>query len=159
MQVLFQLDITGDRSEEAVELFCRHFEVSRKAKPFFIRLVDGVLGCRDELDRLIERFSDNWKLSRMSGMDRNIMRIATYELIHCDDIPPKVSINEAIDIGKKYGTENSAAFINGILDGINIFLNKAPSRLPDADPSAPDVPRETAEASRHFPDQAPKVPE
>ena len=125
MQVLFQMDITGDRSSEAVELFCRHFEVSRKAKPFFDQLVTGVLGCRDELDRLIEQFSDNWKLSRMSGMDRNIMRVAVYELIYCEDIPPKVSINEAIDIGKKYGTQHSAAFINGILDGINIFLGFA----------------------------------
>ena len=125
MQVLFQMDITGDRSSEAVELFCRHFEVSRKAKPFFDQLVTGVLACRDELDRLIEQFSDNWKLSRMSGMDRNIMRVAVYELIYCEDIPPKVSINEAIDIGKKYGTQHSAAFINGILDGINIFLGFA----------------------------------
>ena len=125
MQVLFQMDITGDRSSEAVELFCRHFEVSRKAKPFFDQLVTGVLECRDELDRLIEQFSDNWKLSRMSGMDRNTMRVAVYELIYCEDIRPKVSINEAIDIGKKYGTQHSAAFINGILDGINIFLGFA----------------------------------
>jgi hypothetical protein len=57
-------------------------------------------------------------------MDRNIMRVAVYELIHCEDIPPKVSINEAIDIGKKYGTQHSAAFINGILDGVNIALNR-----------------------------------
>jgi N utilization substance protein B len=124
MQALFQMDITDDRSEEALELFCRHFEVSRKARPFFIRLVEGVLACGEELDGLIERFSDNWKLSRMSGMDRNIMRVATYELIYCEDIPPKVSINEAIDIGKKYGTQHSAAFINGILDGINIYLRQ-----------------------------------
>lgn len=124
MQVLFQMDITGDRSEEAVELFCRHFEVSRKSKPFFLRLVEGVLARRDEIDGMIERFSDNWKLSRMPGMDRNIMRVAVYELIYCEDIPPKVSINEAIDIGKKYGTQHSAAFINGILDGVNIDLNQ-----------------------------------
>jgi N utilization substance protein B len=132
MQVLFQMDITGDRSKEALDLFCMHFEVSRKAKSFFFRLVEGVLGCREELDRLIEQFSDNWKLSRMSGMDRNIMRVATYELMYCDDIPPKVSINEAIDIGKKYGTQHSAAFINGILDGINIFLSKEKHKLSGA---------------------------
>ena len=133
MQVLFQMDITRDCSSEAVELFCRHFEVSRKAKPFFVQLVTGVLECRDELDRLIEQFSDNWKLSRMSGMDRNTMRVAVYELIYCEDIPPKVSINEAIDIGKKYGTQHSAAFINGILDGINIFLRKKKNQPPLAD--------------------------
>ena len=137
MQVLFQMDITGDRSSEAVELFCRHFEVSRKAKPFFVHVVEGVLAYRDELDRLIEQFSDNWKLSRMSGMDRNIMRVAVYELIYCEDIPPKVSINEAIDIGKKYGTQHSAAFINGILDGINIFLSRKKTTPPVTDSTSP----------------------
>ena len=122
MQVLFQIDINGDDSKEAVELFCGHFEVPKRAKPFFFKLVDGVRACRNEIDRLIEQFSDNWKISRMSGMDRNIMRVAVYEMLYCDDIPAKVSINEAIDIGKKFGTEQSPAFINGILDGINISL-------------------------------------
>jgi N utilization substance protein B len=124
MQVLFQMDINGDDSMEAVDLFCRHFEVPKKAKPFFLELVTGVRARRDEIDRLIEQSSDNWKISRMSGMDRNIMRVAIYELLHCHDIPSKVSINEAIDIGKKFGTEQSPAFINGILDNINISLDE-----------------------------------
>ena len=124
MQVLFQMEMNGDDSEEAVELFCKHFEVSKNAKPFFLRLVDGVKACQDELDRLIERFSDNWKISRMSGVDRNLMRVAVYELLYCEDIPPKVSINEAIDIGRRFGTEQSPAFINGILDSIRIFLEE-----------------------------------
>lgn len=124
MQVLFQMELNGDDSTEAVELFCKHFEVSKNAKPFFLRLVDGVKACRDELDRLIERFSENWKISRMSGVDRNLMRVAVYELLYCDDIPPKVSINEAIDIGKRFGTEDSSAFVNGILDSIRIFLEE-----------------------------------
>ncbi len=122
MQLLFQMDINGDRSEDGVELFCRHFEVPKKSKAFFLELVDGVITCQDELDRLIKRFSQNWKISRMSCMDRNIMRVAVYELLYCKDIPAKVSINEAIDIGKKFGTEYSSAFINGILDSINIFF-------------------------------------
>jgi N utilization substance protein B len=124
MQVLFQIEMNGDDSEEAVELFCKHFEVSKNAKPFFLRLVNGVKACHDELDRLIERFSDNWKISRMSGVDRNLMRVAVYELLYCGDIPPKVSINEAIDIGRRFGTEQSPAFINGILDSIRIFLEE-----------------------------------
>jgi N utilization substance protein B len=124
MQALFQMEMNGDDSKEAVELFCKHFEVSKDAKPFFLRLVDGVKACQDELDPLIERFSDNWKITRMSGVDRNLMRVAVYELLYCDDIPPKVSINEAIDIGKRFGTEQSSAFINGILDSIRIFLEE-----------------------------------
>lgn len=124
MQVLFQMEMSGDDSREAIESFCSHFEVPKKAKPFFLRLVDGVKTCQDEIDRLIERFSDNWKISRMSGVDRNLIRMAVYELLYCEDIPSKVSINEAIDIGKKFGTEHSSAFINGILDGIRISLER-----------------------------------
>ncbi|MDY6952796.1 MAG: transcription antitermination factor NusB, partial [Thermodesulfobacteriota bacterium] len=84
------------------------------------RLVEGVKVCQDEIDRLIERYSDNWKITRMSGVDRNLLRLAVYELLYCEDIPPRVSINEAIDIGKKFGTEHSSAFINGILDSIRL---------------------------------------
>jgi len=127
MQVLFQMEIYGDDSSEAVELFCKHFRLPEKAKPFFLRLVEGVREFQDEIDRLIERFSSNWKISRMSGVDRNIMRVAVYELLYCNDIPPKVSINEAIDIGKKFGTEDSGAFINGILDSIRIASEKEKS--------------------------------
>ena len=122
MQALFQMDILGDHSNEAIELFCKHFEVSKKAKPFFLQLVTGVSKYLEEIDRLIEASSENWKISRMSGMDRNIMRVAVYEMLFCDDIPPKVSINEAIDIGKRFGTEQSPAFINGVLDSINTVI-------------------------------------
>ncbi|MBW2108111.1 MAG: transcription antitermination factor NusB [Deltaproteobacteria bacterium] len=132
MQVLFQMDISGDQSREALELFCKHFEVPRRSRPFFFRLVEGVQTSREEIDRLIEAASENWKISRMSGMDRNIMRVAVYELLYCDDIPAKVTINEAIDIGKKYGTEQSPAFINGILDNIKIVLGEKKKTTADA---------------------------
>ena len=124
MQALFQIEMTQDHSREAVELFCKHFRVPKNAKSFFLRLVEGVTEFQHEIDSLITSFSENWKINRMSRADRNIMRIAVYELLFCDDIPPKVSINEAIDIGKKYGTEESGAFINGILDSIRISLEK-----------------------------------
>ena len=124
MQALFQMEMNQDHSIEAIELFCKHFGVTEKVKPFFLRLVEGVMNVQHEIDPLIKSFSENWKMSRMSRADRNIMRIAVYELLYCDDIPPKVSINEAIDIGKKYGTEDSGPFINGILDSIRISLEK-----------------------------------
>jgi N utilization substance protein B len=124
MQALFQIEMNQDNSREAVELFCKHFGVTENVKPFFLRLVEGVKEFQHEIDPLVERFSKNWKISRMSRADRNIIRIAVYELLYCDDIPPKVSINEAIDIGKKFGTEDSGAFINGILDSIRISLEK-----------------------------------
>ncbi|MBW1895954.1 MAG: transcription antitermination factor NusB [Deltaproteobacteria bacterium] len=128
MQALFQIELDGDNSSETLELFCKHFGISKKVRSFFFRLVDGVQESLHEIDPLIEQFSENWKMSRMSRVDRNVMRIAVYELIYCQDIPPKVSINEAIDIGKKYGTEDSGAFVNGILDSIRLFLEKE-SRL------------------------------
>ena len=124
MQALFQIELNRDNSRDALELFCSHFRVSKKLRPFLFRLVLGVTEYEREIDSLIEQFSEHWKMSRMSRVDRNVMRIAVYELLYCQDIPPKVSINEAIDIGKKFGTEDSGAFINGILDSIRQFLEK-----------------------------------
>jgi len=124
MQALFYMDMNRNDSNESLERFCVHFSASKKARPFFLRLVKGVIQAKAEIDSIIENFSDNWKISRMSCVDRNIMRIAVYELLYCQDIPPKVSINEAIDIGKKFGTEESGAFINGILDSVRMALEK-----------------------------------
>ena len=121
LQALFQLDFNKDYSPEAVELFCKNFEISKSGNFFFSRLVEGVIQYKTEIDQCIKRFSSNWKISRMSGVDRNIIRIAIFELLYCDDIPFKVSINEAVNLGKKYGTEESGAFINGILDSIHTF--------------------------------------
>jgi len=118
MQALFYMDMRNNTSVEMLARFCGNFSPSKKAQPFFRRLVNGVLETGGELDTLIERFSKNWDITRMSCVDRNVMRIAVFELLYCDDIPSKVSINEAIDIGKKFGTEESGAFINGIMDSI-----------------------------------------
>lgn len=124
MQALFYMDSQNNASPEMLERFCGNFHPSGKSRPFFLKLVKGVLDARSELDALIERFSRNWKINRMSCVDRNVMRIAVYELLYCDDIPPKVSINEAVDVGKKFGTEESGAFINGIMDSIRDALEK-----------------------------------
>ena len=124
MQALFYMDMSENYSNEMLERFCNNFTPSRKALPFFLKLVKGVIKVKPEIDAIIERFSDNWKLSRITCVDRNIMSIAAYELIWCHDIPPKVSINEAIDFGKKFGTEESGAFINGILDSIRTAIEK-----------------------------------
>ena len=124
MQALFYMDIIRKNSEEALKLFCNNFIPSQKPSPFFLELTEGVVRARPEIDLIIERFSSNWKMSRMSCIDRNIIRIAVYELLFCDDIPSTVSINEAIDIGKKFGAGESGAFINGILDSIRIALEK-----------------------------------
>jgi len=124
MQALFYIDMSQNDSNDLLERFCVNFSPSKKARPFFLKLVNGVVQEKSEIDSIIEKFSDNWKISRMSCVDRNIIRIAVYELLYCQDIPPKVSINEAIDVGKKFGTELSGAFINGILDSVRMALKK-----------------------------------
>ncbi len=118
MQALFDMDMSDNSSDERFKRFCANFNPSEESRPFFETIFEGVKNKLSEIDSLIEKFSSNWKISRMSGVDRNAMRIAVYEMIYCDDIPSKVSINEAIEIGKKFGTEESGSFINGILDSI-----------------------------------------
>lgn len=124
MQALFYMDMQNKASLQMVEHFCETFRPSKKSEAFFLKLVNGVLETRVEIDALIERFSKNWKIDRMSCVDRNVMRIAVYELLYCQDIPAKVSINEAVDVGKKFGTEESGAFINGIMDSIRAALEQ-----------------------------------
>ena len=123
MQALFYMDVNKNSSQETLERFCQNFSPSG-VQPFFFELVNGVLAAQSEIDVLIERFSKNWKINRMSCVDRNVMRIAVYEMLYCPDIPPKVSINEAVDVGKKFGSEESGAFINGIIDSIRIAWEK-----------------------------------
>jgi len=137
MQALFYMDMRRDFSEETFGRFCANFAPKPSVRPFFLRLARGVLGSLTELDALIERFSENWSLGRMSGVDRNVMRIAVYEMVCCRDIPAKVSINEAVDIGKKFGTEESGAFINGIVDSIRAAVEAGELQLPCGEPEAP----------------------
>jgi len=93
---------------------------------FAKRIVLGVMEHRQEIDRLIKERSENWRLDRMTIIDRNILRIAIFELLYCGDIPPKVTLNEAIDLGKRYGSEESGSFINGILDRIQNEVIRKP---------------------------------
>lgn len=121
LQVLYQIDITNDKREACLEDFWknRETETEKSVKDFTEILIAGVIGHRDEIDNIISDAAENWELKRMATVDRNILRAATYELLFMPDIPPKVAINEAIDIAKKYGDQNSGKFVNGILDKIN----------------------------------------
>lgn len=130
IQALFFMDMSDRFAEEKLSLFCENFLPSSQLRPFFLNLVRGVSSARAEIDALIERFSNNWKISRMSGVDRNIMRVAVFEMLCCKDIPCKVSINEAIDLGKKFGTEESGAFVNGILDSIRLAMETEDLQIP-----------------------------
>lgn len=95
---------------------------------FADKLIRGVLQHRDELDTRIKQYAENWDIQRMAVVDRNILRLAIFEMLHREDIPPIVSINEAIDIAKKFSTQDSGKFVNGILDKVKGELNR-PTRL------------------------------
>ena len=118
LQALYQIEITGDISAGAVDLFLGYFEGAARAKEFARSLVSGVVSQRSDIDRLIEQSTENWQLARLAKVDLLILRLATYEIVYCPDIPHNVSLNEAIEIGKRFGTADSAAFINGVLDQI-----------------------------------------
>ena len=126
LQVLYQLNITKQEAITALTRFQEHFSPNEEADEFLKRLVLGVLEHCQEFDRLIEQYSENWRLDRINMVDRNILRMALFELLYCEEIPPKVTINEAIDLGKRYGSEDSGSFINGILDRIQNEVVRKP---------------------------------
>lgn len=118
IQVLFHLEFNPGDPNRAFDLICSCLAPPAEIRDFSRELVAGVCENRDEIDRLISRSSINWRLERMSHVDRNILRLAAYEVLFLKDIPPKVTIDEAVEMGKKFGTEDSGGFINGILDKI-----------------------------------------
>jgi transcription antitermination factor NusB len=118
VQVLFHMEYNPGDPDAGFKLICENFRPSKAVRAFSRELVRGVLEKREELDGLIKRSSKNWRLERMSPVDRNILRVAVFEILYLQDIPPKVSIDEGVELGKKFGTEESGSFINGILDHI-----------------------------------------
>lgn len=118
LQFLYQLDLRGPELIEEAPDFIAEQEPDREVREFAARLVAGIHEHASALDEVIAAVAENWDIDRMAVVDRNVLRIASYELLHCKDIPPKVAINEAIELGKRYSTQNSGAFINGILDKV-----------------------------------------
>jgi N utilization substance protein B len=119
LQALYQIDVASTDLDEALSRFWRSFEpVEREVREMAEALVRGVAEHRREIDDAIEAVSTNWRLDRMAKVDRNVLRLAVHELVHRPDVPVKVAINEAIELGKKYGSESSGAFVNGVLDKI-----------------------------------------
>ncbi|MFH1652692.1 MAG: transcription antitermination factor NusB [Pseudomonadota bacterium] len=118
LKLLYQIDLKGKNKDKSNEGFWTRIEASEESKEFSRQLVEGVLSNQEKIDEMIASHSTNWKLGRMAYVDRNIMRLAIYELLFCEDIPARVTINEAVDIAKNYGDSQSGSFVNGILDNI-----------------------------------------
>lgn len=118
LQVLYQWDMTQQDARKGLVHFKEHFSLKEESDPFLDLIVQGVLTHCQEIDRLIEQYSEHWRIGRMAPIDRTILRIAIFELLYREEIPPKVTLNEAVDLGKQFGSDESGSFINGILDRI-----------------------------------------
>jgi N utilization substance protein B len=118
VQMLYQMDVCGIEAAEAISLFWKHLGVPAEQDPFADQLVLGFGPVREEIDAKIRSVSRHWRLERMSRVDRNIIRLAAYELMHAADIPRRVTLNEAVELAKRFGNEESPAFVNGVLDRI-----------------------------------------
>jgi len=123
LQLLYEMEMKGSDPKSALER--AHEEISEEGRMFASDLLEGTFRNKREIDDLIERHSLHWKLARMAVVDRNILRLAVYELLYLHDVPTSVVLNEAIEIAKKFGTEDSGAFINGILDKVAKEVRKA----------------------------------
>lgn len=135
LQYLFQCDIT--KTEKDIDSFSSMFreteifdipdrKIIKLVYKACLKLLSGIFENIEEIDNVLSEHSrkSKWTLSRMSIVDRNVMRIAIYEMLYCNNVPPIVSINEAVEIGKKYGSEHSPIFINGILNGVKEILSR-----------------------------------
>jgi N utilization substance protein B len=125
IQFLYQHDMSGGSLAEELPLFwTTQQDINDAARQFAEELIRGAVEHRDVINEKIEKYTQNWELQRIAAVDRNILRLAIYEMLFRDDIPPVVSINEAVDIAKKFSTPESGAFVNGILDRFKTDLTR-----------------------------------
>lgn len=125
LQFLYQEDFTigpdqqhGYDLADRFELFCALFQVNRKARPYAVELLRGVTENLERIDALITESATHWRLARIAATDRNLLRVAVFEMLEMGDVPAQVAINEAVEIAKRFAGEESPKFINGVLDAI-----------------------------------------
>jgi N utilization substance protein B len=131
LQILFQYDIHG-KPGLWLDEFWKPLKTDEKTKAFAERLVAGVLANKKELDALIGKYATNWKISRMPIVDRNILRAGLYELLWMEEVPAKVTMNEAIELAKSFGDDEASKFVNGILDKVLAGEPKLAAKRADA---------------------------
>ncbi|MBW2094648.1 MAG: transcription antitermination factor NusB [Deltaproteobacteria bacterium] len=127
VQVLFCLEFLREDVPAVFDLVCENFPGKKAPRAFARDLVLGTCEKKTEIDGMIRRSSRNWRLERMSRLDRSILRLAVFEILYREDIPPKVSIDEAVELGKRFGNVESGKFINGVLDDIYNTLRRKTS--------------------------------
>ncbi len=119
LQLLYEYDTTGEIKQERVESFVEGASKSDETREYARTLIVGVVEHKEEFDGIFGKLSDNWAVPRMPVVDRNVLRIGAYELLYGEGVPPKVAINEAVELAKKFGSADSGRFVNAILDRIN----------------------------------------
>ncbi len=119
LQVLFWRDYTPGVGRAAVERFVRERLRDPALEPYCLGLYDGVVGHLEQIDARLTEAAENWRLPRMAAVDRNVLRLGAYELLYDAEAPPAVAINEAIELARRYGSADSPAFVNGVLDRVN----------------------------------------
>lgn len=120
LQVLYQKEMNFDEAPENLLVsFWESYPASEEIRQYTHYLVEGTLHHVAEIDQLLTRYTEHWEIHRMAVIDRNILRLSTFELLYAEEVPPKVVINEAVNIAKKFSQEESGKFVNGILDKIN----------------------------------------
>jgi N utilization substance protein B len=125
LKILFQVDVGRLTVDEALENTHEEFKLSDSVWDFTVDLVKGTAGKLAEIDRLLSVFSKDWQVERMANIDRNILRLAVYELLLVPDVPASVTVNEAVELAKRYGDADSAKFVNGILGNVLRQLSQA----------------------------------
>lgn len=124
LQVLFQIESTGDDWRESLELFWLERPAPQAVRKYTDSLVAGTVENMDRIDAVIRKATDKWALERIGRAERNILRFATQEMLFMPEIPTKVAINEAIEVAKKYGTDESGGFVNGVLDAVRQMFER-----------------------------------
>lgn len=125
LQILFAVDLAGGSHEHAERLHWAHLAASVEGKDFAAQVVRHYAAHAEEVDGVIRKVSEHWRLERMPRVDRNILRLGVSELMYLPDVPRRVTLNEAVELAKRYGGEGSAGFVNGVLDRIATELGKA----------------------------------
>jgi len=124
LQFLFQGDFSDDKEvssaslDEQFEQFCQMYQINKKARNYTLQLLKQTIENREFVDSMIVQCAENWRLERIAVTDRNLLRIGVSEMLYSDDVPSQVAINEAVEIAKRYGSDESPSFINGILDAV-----------------------------------------
>jgi N utilization substance protein B len=116
LQMLFAMDAAGHTPERAIDDFWREFPGDAEGRPYADELTRAIFKTRTEIDAKLVQISNNWRLERMTRVDRNVLRLGGYELLYQVSIPRAVIIDEAVELAKRYGAENSPSFVNGVLD-------------------------------------------